>query len=491
VDNTADVDGNGPQGQLPNADDSETVDIPQFATIDMEKSSSPGSYQSAGQTITYIFDVENTGNVTLTGVSIADVRCDAPATYLSGDLNPNGQLDVGETWRFTCSYTTTQADVDAGSITNSATATAEGPQGQEASDTDTHTIRVVITSTSQMTNSAFQLVDDLTPWAVNDFEILVNGQNTVVATNPGQFYYHQRATSPYSVDSSWTFNLSWPCQFTTQTGGGQPIHAYVQLATDAPNTWHAWTDVSDVAWSSPAFPGGCTQPAGTPPGSGTITVNNVPSGAEVWVNVHLDYAAKDKLLSTLTPNPLNKPVTYGPFSSAITTKIGPTVVGTSFSSTSVIGRGKKVTMTYGVAKDSSGAPLTNTWVRLVQGSKSATYLTGADGSYAFYDGQQCGPADGLVGGCYSGTTLSAPTASWTFANGNASTSIHILGSNLDLTPVIPAYNASAAWPTGTWTNAKVRSGSTTFATVTYPSAPSYAFTVSKGTAYNRDWRFTP
>ena len=45
---------------------------------------------------------------------------------------------------------------------------------------------------STMTDSAFQLKDDLSPWTITDFEILINGKdNTIVATNPGQFYYHQ------------------------------------------------------------------------------------------------------------------------------------------------------------------------------------------------------------------------------------------------------------------------------------------------------------
>ena len=77
-----------------------------------------------------------------------------------------------------------------------------------------------------MTNSAFRLVDDLAPWRIGDFEILLNGKNVIVATNPGQFYYHQRAfndtvaDSPASVD----FQLHWDSYFAPQTSGGMPIH---------------------------------------------------------------------------------------------------------------------------------------------------------------------------------------------------------------------------------------------------------------------------
>ena len=361
------------------------------------------------------------------------------------------------------------------------------------SNTASATVRVVVDSTSQMTNSAFQLVDDLTPWQTTDFEILVNGQNIVVATNPGQIYYHQRATSPYSIPTNWDFTLNWPCQFESQTAGGQPLHAYIQYATDSPDTWRPWSQVANISVTNVPFPSGCT-PAGAPYGEGKITVNNVPAGAKVWVTAHLDYAPKGDNISTVNPNPMTKPVTYGPFSSKITMRNGAAPVGTSFSSTTVIGRGKKVTMTYGVAKDSSGTLLSDTWVRLTQGTKSITALTGADGFYVFYDGQICSASDGVAGGCYTGVTPQPSTSAWQFGSGNQSTAIRILGTAaLDgdgLPTSIPAYNATSSWPSGSWANSKVVSGSTVFATIVHPNSLSYTFTAAKGTAYNRDWRFT-
>ena len=493
VSNTATVSGTPPAGATPNpttASDTEVVTITQIASFELTKAATPTTYSTAGQTITYSFSVDNTGNVTLTNTAVSDPRCDAAPVYASGDINSDSELDVTEVWIFTCLYTVTQADVNAGSISNTATATATGPQGQTPTDSDTNVALVVIGSGSQMTNSAFQLVDDLTPWAVNDFEVLVNGQNIVVATNPGQFYYHQRATSPYSIETDWEFKFEWPCQFESQVNGGQPMHAYIQLATDPANTWRPWGQSNTV--TNTPYPSGCTQPAGTPYGTGTIIVEDVPAGATVWVNIHLDYAAKGDNISTLNPNPMSKPVTYRPFSSRITMRSGSVIVGTSYSETSVIGRGKKVTMAYGVAKDSAGNLLENTWVRMTQGTKSITALTGADGFYVFYDGQYCKAADGAAGGCYVGSVLQADTVTWTFGTG--SSTLAILGPatfDLALSPVKPAHDASASWPTGTWTTAKVVSGSTTFATITNPYAPKYVFNMAKGTAYHRDWRFTP
>jgi hypothetical protein len=420
--------------------------------------------------------VQNTGNVTLTNVVVADPRCEAPPVLASGDTNNDGELDVTETWRFTCTYKVTQSDIDAGKLSNTATATATGPKGQPASDTATNEIHVRLVSTSDMTNSAFQLVDDLSPWAVPDFEILLNGSNIVAATNPGQFYYHQRATSPYSIPTDWTFQFNWPCQFESQVNGGQPMHAYIQLATDGPNTWRPWGESNNV--TNTPFPGGCAQPAGTPYGTGTITVNNVPAGAKVWVNIHLDYAPKGDNISTVIPSPMTKPVVYGPFSSTITVQndAGATI-GTSFSSTSVIGRGKKVTMVYGTLTNKvTGTPLANTWVRVTQGTSTATALTGADGFYLFYDGQACTLLDGIAGGC-----TGASTTLWNFGKGsNVSTTIDILGSGS--TPTSTATNPSG------FTNAEVRTGANSWSV---KNPPTYVAGVTKGTAYLRDWRFTP
>ena len=106
-------------------------------------------------------------------------------------------------------------------------------------------------SGSTMTNSAFQLVDDLAPWTITDFEILLNAQNTIVATNPGQFYYHQRATNTSGGTASMGYTINWPCQFQTQTSGGQPIHAYVQYASDSANVWRDWTPQSTgISWTN-------------------------------------------------------------------------------------------------------------------------------------------------------------------------------------------------------------------------------------------------
>jgi hypothetical protein len=335
------------------------------------------------------------------------------------------------------------------------------------------------------------LKDDLSPWTISDFEILLGGKdNTIVATNPGQFYYHQRVTNTFATTASVDFSINWPCQFTTQTGSqGTPIHAYIQYAGDPANTWRDWTPQSTtpVITNQPLTLCDKNTSAG-PQGGATLTVNNVPAGAWVWVTVHLDYSLKGTQASSA--NFGTPPILYTPFKSTATVKLSGVPVGASSTSTSLLGRGKKVTVVYGTARDGAGATLDNVWLRLTQGSNSAFTQTGSDGTYVFYDGQNCTIADGLDGGC-----TGASTVTFTFANGTSNATLAILGSGACVLPpsaTICAPPSSAAYPTG-MTKATVTGG--TSQTITFPTAPIYGvtpvFAVAKGTAYNRDWKFTP
>ncbi|MFC6489904.1 hypothetical protein ACFP9U_18265, partial [Nitratireductor sp. GCM10026969] len=81
-------------------------------------------FADVGETIDYAFTIENTGNVTLSNLTVSDDR----ATVQGGPL---ASLAPGATdsTTFSASYTVTQADIDAGEIRNSATLTAFDPDG--------------------------------------------------------------------------------------------------------------------------------------------------------------------------------------------------------------------------------------------------------------------------------------------------------------------------------------------------------------------------
>ncbi len=111
-----------------------TVVVPADETpaISLVKTADPTSITAAGATVDYAFLVTNTGNVTLTDITVTEtafsgtgsppvITCPAAAATLA----PAAQVTC------TASYEATQADVDAGQVTNTATATGTPPRDLE------------------------------------------------------------------------------------------------------------------------------------------------------------------------------------------------------------------------------------------------------------------------------------------------------------------------------------------------------------------------
>ena len=100
----------------------------------LKDSAAPGSFNAAGQVITYSYQVTNTGAGTLTGINVTD-----PA--VPGVSCPALSLAPGTSETCTGTYTTTAADLAAGKITGTATATGATTTGVPvASHTATVTV---------------------------------------------------------------------------------------------------------------------------------------------------------------------------------------------------------------------------------------------------------------------------------------------------------------------------------------------------------------
>jgi len=119
-----------------------TTTITQTPAVALVKTASVGGAGSLGDVITYIFAVTNTGNATLTNVVVTD-----PMVGLTITGSPIASMAAGASSSvITGTYTITQADIDAGSVTNSATATSdEGATdiSGTANDNDTPTITTI------------------------------------------------------------------------------------------------------------------------------------------------------------------------------------------------------------------------------------------------------------------------------------------------------------------------------------------------------------
>ncbi len=94
-----------------------------------------GDCSQPGEVIDYTFSVTNEGNVSLTNIVVDDPLLGGviPGPD-SGDTDGDNELDVIETWIYTGSYTITQDDIDAGNVTNQATATGTAPDQSTVSD---------------------------------------------------------------------------------------------------------------------------------------------------------------------------------------------------------------------------------------------------------------------------------------------------------------------------------------------------------------------
>jgi len=121
------------------ADDGFTVTnkhlVPQMeVTKTVTSTPADGTAYAVGETITYEITVKNTGNTTITGITVTD--------DLTGEDFTIDSLAAGATSdTFKVSYTVTDADVLAGSVSNTATAkgTAQDPENP---DDPTKTVEV-------------------------------------------------------------------------------------------------------------------------------------------------------------------------------------------------------------------------------------------------------------------------------------------------------------------------------------------------------------
>jgi len=120
-----------------------TTTITQTPAVALVKTASVGGMGTLGDVITYIFAVTNTGNATLTNVVVTD-----PMVGLIITGSPIASLAPGTIAIAVGTYTITQTDIDAGSVTNSATVTSdEGATDTSGTTNDNDTPTVTATPT--------------------------------------------------------------------------------------------------------------------------------------------------------------------------------------------------------------------------------------------------------------------------------------------------------------------------------------------------------
>ena len=146
VSNTATATGTPPTGPPLTPTDTVTVPGTQSPGLTLEKVADKTTVSRVAETITYTFTATNTGNVTLTDADITDplpglsaLSCQSP---VGTSVTTPVTLPPGAVLECTATYAVTQADLDAGAVNNTATATGTPPTGPPLTPTDTVTVVV-------------------------------------------------------------------------------------------------------------------------------------------------------------------------------------------------------------------------------------------------------------------------------------------------------------------------------------------------------------
>lgn len=132
-----DPDGPGTPREPVEDDDTVITPLDPASSISLSKEGVLDGAAADGETVTYTFVATNTGDTTLTGVTIDD-----PLTGLSeltfdwSDATAPGVLAPGETVTATAQYALTQADVDAGGVVNIADTVGTPPNAYDPEDPD-------------------------------------------------------------------------------------------------------------------------------------------------------------------------------------------------------------------------------------------------------------------------------------------------------------------------------------------------------------------
>jgi uncharacterized repeat protein (TIGR01451 family) len=151
----------------------------------------PAKYDHVGQVVTYTLTATNSGNITLHNVSVSD----SPALdgFSCTPSIPVASLAPGGTVTCTGTHAITQADLDAGSFADTASATSNEDNAPNADDT----VYAAPQQTAQITPTQTTCQAFLAGTSP-DLSSLSYGvkSNKINSVSPGVFFYYSKITAP-------------------------------------------------------------------------------------------------------------------------------------------------------------------------------------------------------------------------------------------------------------------------------------------------------
>jgi uncharacterized repeat protein (TIGR01451 family) len=220
----ADTNGDGTGDSPVNDTDNETVNADQSAglTIVKTQTSGPDPVTAAGDLLEYEIVVTNTGNQTLTNVTVSDQLPDGTAGTLSGpveSISTDGELNVGETWTYTISYTVSQDDIDAGTaLVNTASVVTDEIAGPTEDTAETQVVQTPSVSISKALEPAGQTYDsagDIITYRItllNDGNVTVYNPtviDTLATTGPTYLSGDTDTDDILDVGETWLYEVTY------------------------------------------------------------------------------------------------------------------------------------------------------------------------------------------------------------------------------------------------------------------------------------------
>jgi hypothetical protein len=270
----------------------------------LAKTASLTSYSAPGTLITYSYKVTNTGNEDLTAVSVTD-----PHVGLSAISCPSASLAPAATETCTATYTTTQADITAGSITNTASASGKAPSGiTVASNPSSVTIPAATVSVTVGTGTSGPTISvdgGVSYTGSQSFTWTIGSPHTLVTTSPqtptagtqytfagwsdGGAISHSVTASASTTSYNASFNTSYLLTTGVSPSGSGTVSpasgSYyaagtpVPLVATAANTGYKFAN-----WTGPVANASSASTNVTMTGPESVTANFVVNNVGVTIN---------------------------------------------------------------------------------------------------------------------------------------------------------------------------------------------------------------
>jgi hypothetical protein len=267
------------------------------------KSASVTSYSAPGTPITYSYLVTNTGNVNLTAVSVTD-----PHVGLSAISCLSASVAPGASETCTATYTTTQADLTAGSITNTASASGKAPFGVSvASNPSSVTIPAATVSVTVATSTSGPTISvdgGVSYTGTQSFTWAIGSPHTLATTSPqtptagtqytfaswsdGGALSHSVTASAGTTSYNASFNTSYLLTTGVSPSGSGTVSpasgSYYAAGTPVPLVATAATGYKFANWTGPVASASSASTNVTMTGPESVTANFVVNNVGVTIN---------------------------------------------------------------------------------------------------------------------------------------------------------------------------------------------------------------